>query len=206
MPSSDTPRNMNGATVVLRLMLAASPILAIVPPCAIVLAILTFGLVAITGGFTRPAFAVEPGQTIEISEQQAAFGRDLGALVQAASGVALLIDYGRARAEAGDTLQGLRRHQKVDPLETPGEVDLTQWADFPSVLEAALHAGADVTGCLGQGDFLRRLGIEARAERLKTGRPDAAPVIDRQLHRLTAYTVTDPKARVTARKRIRLRR
>ncbi len=146
---------------------------------------LTFGLVAITGGFTRPAFAVEPGQVIEISEQQAAFGRDLGLLVKAASGAALLIDYGRAAPEAGDTLQALRRHQKVDPLADPGEADLTQWADFPTVLEAALRSGADVTGCMGQGEFLRLLGIEARADRLKAGRPDAAPVIDRQLARLT---------------------
>lgn len=147
---------------------------------------LTFGLVAITGGFTRPAFAVEPGQVIEISEQQAAFGRDLGLLVKAASGAALLIDYGRGAPEAGDTLQALRRHQKVDPLADPGEADLTQWADFPTVLEAALRSGADVTGCMGQGEFLHLLGIEARADRLKAGRPDAAPVIDRQLARLTA--------------------
>ena len=145
---------------------------------------LTFGLVKITGGFKRPAFDLEPGQTIEISEQQAAFGHDLGAVVKAAGGAALLIDYGRARPEPGDTLQALRRHVKVDPLDSPGEADLTQWADFPTVLEAAVHAGADVTGCLGQGEFLRRLGIEPRAAALRTGRPDAAPVIDRQLDRL----------------------
>ncbi|WP_420478954.1 class I SAM-dependent methyltransferase [Brevundimonas sp. FT23028] len=146
---------------------------------------LQFGLVKITGGFKRPAFDVEPGQTVEISEQQAAFGRDLATLIKVASGAALLIDYGRARAEAGDTLQALKRHRKVDPLADPGEADLTQWADFPTVLEAAVHTGADVTGCLGQGEFLRLLGIEARADRLKSGRPDAAPVIDRQLARLT---------------------
>lgn len=146
---------------------------------------LTFGLMKITGGFRRPAFDVEPGQTIEISEQQAAFGRDLGALIKPAGGAALLIDYGRSRPEPGDTLQALKRHRKVDPLETPGEADLTQWADFPTVLEAAVHAGADVTGCLGQGEFLRRLGIEHRAAALKTGRPDAAGAIDRQLERLT---------------------
>ncbi len=145
---------------------------------------LTFGLVKITGGFRRPAFDVEPGQTIEISEQQAAFGRDLGALVKSAGGAALLIDYGRAKPGAGDTLQALRRHRKVDPLEAPGEADLTQWADFPTVLEAAVHAGADVTGCQDQGEFLRRLGIEHRAAALKAGRPDAAATIDRQLERL----------------------
>lgn len=146
---------------------------------------LLFGLVKITGGFRRPDYPVDPGQTIEISDQQAGFGRDLARLVRAASGAALLIDYGRARAGAGDTLQGLRRHQKVDPLTDPGAVDLTQWADFPAVLEAAIHAGAEITGCLGQGEFLRLLGIEHRAERLKAGRPDAAAVIDRQLDRLT---------------------
>ncbi|MGV9008800.1 class I SAM-dependent methyltransferase [Brevundimonas sp.] len=147
---------------------------------------LTFGLVAITGGFKRPDFAVEPGQTVEMSDQQAAFGRDVAALIKATSGAALLIDYGRARPEAGDTLQGLRRHHKVDPLDAPGQTDLTQWADFPTVQDAAVRAGADVTGCLGQGEFLHLLGIEARADRLKDGRPDAAPVIDRQLNRLTA--------------------
>jgi SAM-dependent MidA family methyltransferase len=147
---------------------------------------LTFGLKKITAGFKRPAFEVRPGQTVEISEQQAVFGREVAALVKAASGAALLVDYGRARPEAGDTLQALRRHQKVDPLETPGEADLTQWADFPTVLEAAVHAGADVTGTMGQGEFLERLGIEPRADRLKDGRPDAAPIIDRQLARLTA--------------------
>ncbi|WP_396595730.1 class I SAM-dependent methyltransferase [Brevundimonas sp. R86498] len=147
---------------------------------------LTFGLVGITGGFERPAFDVEPGQVIEASDQQAAFGRDLATLIRETSGAALLIDYGRDRAGPGDTLQALKRHGKVDPLETPGEADVTQWADFPAVLEAAVRAGADVTGCRGQGDFLRQLGIEARAERLSAGRPGAAPVIGRQLARLTA--------------------
>ena len=147
---------------------------------------LIFGLTAITSGFRKPAFDVPPGGVIEISGQQAIFGRDLGLVMKAASGAALLIDYGRDRSEAGDTLQALYRHRKVDPLADPGAADLTQWADFPAVLEAAVHTGADVTGCLPQGEFLRRLGIHARAEALKTSRPAAASVIDRQLHRLTA--------------------
>lgn len=147
---------------------------------------LTFGYITISGGFERPSFPVEVGQTVEISAQQARFGRDLGALVRAATGAALLIDYGRARPGPGDTLQALRRHEKVDPLEIPGEADLTQWADFPLVLEAAVRSGADVTGCVGQGAFLRRLGIETRARRLMESRPRAAPVIARQLERLTA--------------------
>ena len=147
---------------------------------------LTFGLTAPSAGFIKPAFDIAPGQIFEVSEQQTAFGRDLGALIREASGAALLIDYGRDRPGPGDTLQALKRHEKVDPLSTPGEADLTQWADFPVVLEAAVRSGADVTGCRGQGDFLRALGVETRAQRLMQSRPDAAPVIERQLHRLTA--------------------
>ncbi|WP_409018705.1 class I SAM-dependent methyltransferase [Brevundimonas vesicularis] len=147
---------------------------------------LTFGLTAISGGFERPPFEVEPGQIIEISEQQAAFARDIATLVDQASGAALLIDYGRARPEAGDTLQALKRHHKVDPLSDPGEADLTQWADYPLVLEAAIRSGADVTGCITQGQFLRALGIEVRAQRLAQTRPEAAGVIQRQLDRLIA--------------------
>lgn len=147
---------------------------------------LVFGLVKPSAGFIKPDFDVAPGQVVEISEAQAGFGRAVGELVKAATGAALLIDYGRARPGAGNTLQALYRHEKVDPLVEPGQADLTQWADFQTVLEAAVRAGADVTGCLDQGEFLHLLGIEARAERLKQGRPDASAIIDRQLARLTA--------------------
>jgi len=147
---------------------------------------LLFGLTAITGGFERPTFAVEPGQVIEISDQQAAFGRDLALMLAETTGAALLIDYGRDRPGPGDTLQALRRHAKVDPLGNPGEADLTQWADFPRVMQAAIRSGADVTGCRGQGDFLSALGIDVRADRLKAARPEATAIIDRQRSRLTA--------------------
>ncbi|QTC93303.1 SAM-dependent methyltransferase [Brevundimonas goettingensis] len=145
-----------------------------------------FGLSTITGGFEKPNYDVEPGQIVEISDQQAIFGRDLAVLMAEASGAALLIDYGRDKPGPGDTLQALHRHARVDPLEHPGAADLTMWADFPRVLEAAVRAGADVTGCKGQGEFLRLLGIEARADRLIQGRPSAEAVIRRQLDRLTA--------------------
>ncbi len=148
---------------------------------------LIFGLTAISEGFETPELEIEVGQVLEISEQQAAFGRDLAALVAATSGAALLIDYGRAKTEAGDTLQALKRHQKVGVLDEPGEADLTQWADFPLVLEAAVRSGADVTGCIGQGLFLARLGIVERAKALAAARPEAEDVILRQFHRLTAH-------------------
>jgi NADH dehydrogenase [ubiquinone] 1 alpha subcomplex assembly factor 7 len=147
---------------------------------------LVFGLSAPTAGFVRPPFPVEDGQIVEISEAQARFAGALAGLIARTSGAALLIDYGREHPGPGDTFQGLIRHQKVDPLHRPGEADLTVWADFPAVMEAALRGGVDVSGCVPQGAFLTRLGIRERAAALIGHHPARAPTIERQLARLTA--------------------
>jgi NADH dehydrogenase [ubiquinone] 1 alpha subcomplex assembly factor 7 len=127
----------------------------------------------------------QPGDVLEVSAAQQAFGDAAGARVARDGGCALLIDYGRAVPGPGDTLQALRRHRKVDPLEAPGEADLTVHADFPAVLAAAARQGAVAAPLLTQGEFLRRLGIEARAAALSRARPDQAGQIARQLERLT---------------------
>lgn len=136
-------------------------------------------------GFAAPADAA-PGQIVEISPAQEALAARLGAMVARAGGAALLIDYGRARAEPGDTLQALQAHRRADPLAAPGDCDLTVWADFPSVLAAARASGAAIAGPLPQGNLLRRLGVEARAAALARANPDLAEVLAAQLHRLTA--------------------
>ena len=142
---------------------------------------LAFGLAP---GAPPPGLAAAIGEIIEVSPAQAGFGAALGELVGSATGAALLIDYGRARPEPGDTFQGLRRHAKVSPLEAPGHVDLTVWADFPSVLSAALGE-ADVTGVVPQGAFLQRLGIDVRIEALVRSNPDREAMLRRQAARLT---------------------
>ena len=129
--------------------------------------------------------AAEPGAVLEVSPAQQAFAAAVAARVAGSGGAALLIDYGRAEPGFGDTLQALKGHRKLDPLQHPGEADLTVHADFPAVLAAARDAGA-ATALLTQGELLRRLGIEARAAALGRARPDRADTIGRQLRRLTA--------------------
>ncbi len=79
-----------------------------------------------------------------------------------------------------------RGTRSVDPLATPGQADLTQWADFPAVLAAAQAAGVTTAPLLTQAEFLTRLGLHVRADRLKAAQPEAAALIDRQVQRLTA--------------------
>jgi len=143
---------------------------------------LAFGL---GGSLASPdAPDAPPGAVLEVSPAQAAFGLRLGDLVARESGAALLIDYGRSEPGVGDTLQALHRHRKVDPLAAPGEADLTVHADFPAVLAAARRGGARTGPLRTQRDFLRDLGIEARAEALARTRPDQAAILARQLDRL----------------------
>ena len=125
------------------------------------------------------------GAVVERSAAQEAFATELAGHLARQGGAALLVDYGRDAPTCGDTLQALAGHRKVDPLEAPGEADLTVHADFPAVLRAARAAGATGT-LLSQGQFLRRLGVEARAAALTKARPDRRETIVRQLERLTA--------------------
>ena len=144
---------------------------------------LAFGLAPTPAAGLLPDAA--PGQVFEQSAPQAALGSELGARIAADGGAALLIDYGRAQPGFGDTLQALRRHEKVDPLDRPGEADLTIHADFPAVMAAARAEGAEAA-ILTQAEFLARMGIGARAEALVAASPGRTGMIGRQLTRLIA--------------------
>lgn len=101
-------------------------------------------------------------------------------------GAALFIDYGHSESGVGDTLQAIGRHQYADVLKTPGRVDITAHVDFQAFGLAAESMGASVQGPLTQGEFLRRIGIELRAQGLKaSASPQQAADIDSAVARLT---------------------
>ena len=81
-------------------------------------------------------------------------------------GAGLIIDYGHTRHATGQTLQAVRRHRPVDPLETPGNSDLTAHVNFQLVAETASAAKTRVWGPVDQGVFLQKIGIVERANTL----------------------------------------
>jgi SAM-dependent MidA family methyltransferase len=85
------------------------------------------------------------------------------------NGAALIIDYGHVETDVGETLQSVNEHAFADPLSAPGQADITAHVDFFIFGEAAESMGAAVQGPVTQGQFLRELGIEARAEALRKG-------------------------------------
>ena len=127
------------------------------------------------------------GTLVELRAADAPLIETVANRFKAAPGYALFVDYGSATPEPGDTLQALAKHQKVDPLETPGGADLTAWVDFDRIARLALEAGLEVYGPMGQGPFLTGLGIETRAAALGRGRNSVVQArLQRQLQRLTA--------------------
>jgi NADH dehydrogenase [ubiquinone] 1 alpha subcomplex assembly factor 7 len=92
---------------------------------------------------------------------------ELARRVAGHGGAALALDYGHGESAMGETLQAVGRHAFVDPLATPGDVDLTAQVDFAALARTAQGDGARVHGPVAQGEFLRRLGIEARAAALR---------------------------------------
>lgn len=99
---------------------------------------------------------------------------------------ALFIDYGHTRAGYGDTLQAIAAHRYADPLQAPGEADLTAQVDFAAFATAMRAAGLACDGPLPQGEFLGRLGIVERASRLMAANPDKAAQIEASVARLMA--------------------
>jgi SAM-dependent MidA family methyltransferase len=101
-------------------------------------------------------------------------------------GAALIIDYGHMRSDAGDTFQAIARHRFADPLKYPGQADVTAHVDFQALGRAAEDVGARVHGPVTQGEFLQRLGIEARALSLMAkASPEISENISTALKRLT---------------------
>mgnify|MGYP003131196130 CR=1 FL=1 len=108
----------------------------------------------------------------------------LGQRIGGDGGAALIIDYGYAGGEHGDTLQAVSRHRHADPLADPGEADLTAHVDFAALAEAA--NGLKVGGPVSQAAFLSALGIGLRAESLARRNPQAQEALSAAVHRLTA--------------------
>ena len=146
---------------------------------------------ALVWGLTPPVSA--PGDLPEGAAEGAIFetcpaGRaiaaEIGARLAARGGAALMIDYGHARPGMGDTFQALRNHAYADPLDSPGEADLTAHVDFTALEQAAVAAGATGWGTREQGALLEWLGIRVRAAMLAKRHPERAAEIEAALERL----------------------
>jgi SAM-dependent MidA family methyltransferase len=135
-----------------------------------------------------PAYvrAAPPGTVMESSPTSVAYARRLAHRINRHGGAAIIVDYGHDRASAGETLQAVRMHEYADPWREAGEADLTAHVDFEALARAAAEAGAAVHGPVGQGEWLVKLGIDARAEALARAAPDRSETVRTARERLVS--------------------
>ncbi|MBL8563860.1 MAG: SAM-dependent methyltransferase [Gemmobacter sp.] len=125
-----------------------------------------------------------PGEIVETCAAAAAITQGLAARIARQGGLALILDYGGWHAR-GDTFQALRHHAFADPLQNPGEADLTAHVDFAALAEAASPCHIRYTT---QGALLANLGIAARAATLAQ-RLDGPAL---ESHHAATRRLTDP--------------
>lgn len=136
-----------------------------------------------------PAWApaeAPPGTIVEARPAAEEAVRAIARRLREGGGAALIVDYGHDRHAAGDTLQAVSRHAFADPWHEPGTRDLTAHVDFEALCEAARAEGVRLFGPVGQGAWLRAMGIDLRAASLAKAAPGRTEEIVLARERLTA--------------------
>ncbi len=113
-----------------------------------------------------PAEAPRQSDILEHRPTAAALIQEFGRRAQMAPFAMLIFDYGYERRDYGDTLQAVRAHGYADPLEAPGEADLSAHVNFAELAQVAETAGLRVWGPLSQSEFLLSIGMEHRLRQL----------------------------------------
>jgi SAM-dependent MidA family methyltransferase len=125
------------------------------------------------------------GTIFEHSPAREGLMQQLSQHIQNNGGFALFIDYGYSKPGFADTLQALKKHKFINVLEDQGMIDITSHVDFFSLSTIAKSRGLQAYSIMDQGDFLMRLGIKNRMERLISVNPDQQNTFITAFERLT---------------------
>jgi len=106
------------------------------------------------------------GAILETRPAATALLASLAARAARAPVAALIVDYGHDASGFGDTLQAVAAHRFADPLAAPGEADLSAHLDFAALKREAEALGLGAYGPMPQGEFLLKLGLGPRCDRL----------------------------------------
>lgn len=125
----------------------------------------------------------------EVSPVSISLTQQLASHIAAHNGTALVVDYGYQTPSGHNTVQAVSGHKTVDMLEEIGARDITAHVDFSALKIAAEKQGATASAVVGQGAFLKNLGIDIRARQLKMmGGLDQSYQIEADVQRLTDET------------------
>lgn len=114
-----------------------------------------------------PNDETKDGSVVEICPLAKVIIEEIASRVKEYSGAALIIDYGYVKCEYKNTLSALSKHTHSDILKSIGMADISAHVDFMALGKVIVGKNVEVYGAISQGEFLRNLGIEVRADKLK---------------------------------------
>lgn len=79
----------------------------------------------------------------------------------------VIIDYGPKSTVPINSLRGIKNHKFVNPLDFPGDADLSVDVDFQAIRAILQNLNLSVQEPISQATFLKQMGIETRAKALK---------------------------------------
>ncbi len=133
------------------------------------------------------AHGCEDGSIAEIGPVRNLIAEEMARRLTIHQGAALFIDYGHAESGVADTLQAMRAHKFADVFDDLGFCDLTSHVDFGELGRAMHRGGAKVLPVLTQGEFLRSMGVDARAQQLlRVANEEQRDAIEYNLKRLVS--------------------
>ena len=114
------------------------------------------------------------GAVFEIAPAREALALGMAEKIASQTGAALIIDYGHLQTGFGDTFQAIKNHAFANPLESPGEADLTSHVDFQALAKSIQNAHNKLQiQQTNQGNFLVSQGLLERAGMLGNGKSNA---------------------------------
>lgn len=128
----------------------------------------------------------EAGSIFEAAPVRNEFMTRVSERLKRQGGAAVFIDYGHVKTSLGDTFQALKDNKYVEALSCIGDADLTSHVDFEALV-AEVFDQVQVHGPVTQGEFLRALGVEVRAQMLiDSNSEQQCADVKNGLHRLVA--------------------
>ena len=128
--------------------------------------------------------AVSEGTILETSPLSYSLFSNLSNRIASQGGVILVIDYGYDQPGTGSTLQAVKNHLPVSPFDSPGLSDLTAHVNFHELSNIARTRLLNVHGPVEQGQWLKAIGIDQRANALAAAVPKKAESLNAARRRL----------------------
>ena len=103
----------------------------------------------------------------EINFESRKFIKKISNFIKENNGGAIFFDYGYT-VNKGDTLQAIEKNKFVNPLDNPGNADITSHVDFIDMANQAKKNMVNVWGPETQSSFLEKMGARERLNLLES--------------------------------------